>query len=153
VKFRKLRIAWSVFWGLACVLLIVLWVRSYYRGDYLIMPATDTRGFGGNSLNGWLKLSTFSVGKDDPWRWVREPKRKAMVTYGTFFEAKQNRFGFGWHQIKSTYAVMMPHWFPLLLAAMVAAIPWVSWRFTLRTLLIATTLVAVVLGVVVYVTR
>src|SRR6476619_2972176 len=29
MRFRKLRIAWSVFWGLACVLLIVLWVRSY----------------------------------------------------------------------------------------------------------------------------
>jgi hypothetical protein len=30
MRFRKLRIAWSVFWGLACVLLIVLWVRSYW---------------------------------------------------------------------------------------------------------------------------
>ena len=29
MRFRKLRIAWSVFWGLAAVLLIVLWVRSY----------------------------------------------------------------------------------------------------------------------------
>ena len=29
MKHRKLRIAWSVFWGLAAVLLIVLWVRSY----------------------------------------------------------------------------------------------------------------------------
>src|SRR4051794_6882666 len=33
MKFRKLRIAWSVFWGLACVLLIVLWVRSYQATD------------------------------------------------------------------------------------------------------------------------
>jgi hypothetical protein len=31
MRFRKLRIAWSVFWGIACVLLIVLWVRSYSR--------------------------------------------------------------------------------------------------------------------------
>jgi hypothetical protein len=29
MRFRKLRIAWSVGWGIACVLLIVLWVRSY----------------------------------------------------------------------------------------------------------------------------
>jgi hypothetical protein len=33
MKYRKLRIAWSVGWGLACVLLIVLWVRSYWRVD------------------------------------------------------------------------------------------------------------------------
>jgi hypothetical protein len=29
MKFRKLRIAWSVGWGLLAVLLVVLWVRSY----------------------------------------------------------------------------------------------------------------------------
>src|SRR3954447_22406762 len=29
-KFRKLRIAWSVSWGLSCVLLVVLWVRSHF---------------------------------------------------------------------------------------------------------------------------
>ena len=36
MRFRKLRIAWSVFWGLACVLLIVLWVRSYWFFDQFI---------------------------------------------------------------------------------------------------------------------
>jgi hypothetical protein len=32
MTFGKLRIAWSVFCGIACVLLIVLWVRVY-RND------------------------------------------------------------------------------------------------------------------------
>ena len=35
MRFRKLRIAWSVVWGIACVLLIVLWVRSYWQVDIL----------------------------------------------------------------------------------------------------------------------
>ena len=30
MRFRKLRIAWSVVCGIACVLLIALWVRSYW---------------------------------------------------------------------------------------------------------------------------
>src|SRR5689334_14765186 len=30
-RFRKLRIAWSVTWGVAAVLVCVLWVRSYWR--------------------------------------------------------------------------------------------------------------------------
>src|SRR5262245_28132824 len=30
---RGLRIAWSVWWGIVCVLLVVLWVRSYWRWD------------------------------------------------------------------------------------------------------------------------
>src|SRR5262245_14496481 len=33
MRFRKLRIAWSVGWGLACVLLIALWVRSCWWCD------------------------------------------------------------------------------------------------------------------------
>src|SRR5262245_16243948 len=35
MRFRKLRIAWSVVWGIAAVLLIVLWVRSFNRFDDL----------------------------------------------------------------------------------------------------------------------
>jgi len=33
MRFRKLRIAWSVLCAIACVVLIVLWVRSYSRLD------------------------------------------------------------------------------------------------------------------------
>src|SRR3954449_8237078 len=36
MRFRKLRITWSVLWGLACVLLIVLWVRSYWWKDFAV---------------------------------------------------------------------------------------------------------------------
>src|SRR5262245_61885524 len=32
---RGLRIAWSVWWGILCVLLIVLWVRSYRERDFI----------------------------------------------------------------------------------------------------------------------
>ena len=33
MKHRKLRIAWSAAWGVAAVLLIALWIRSYWRSD------------------------------------------------------------------------------------------------------------------------
>ena len=33
LRFRKLRITWSVMWGFACVLIIASWVRSYYVND------------------------------------------------------------------------------------------------------------------------
>src|SRR5262245_56414702 len=35
MKYRKLRIAWSVAWGLLAVLVCVLWVRSYWHYDYV----------------------------------------------------------------------------------------------------------------------
>jgi hypothetical protein len=46
-----------------------------------------------------------------------------------------------------------PHWFAILIAGAVAVATWIRWRFSIRTLLIATTLVAVVLGAVVYAIR
>ena len=47
-------------------------------------------------------------------------------------------------------SLSIPHWFAVALAATFAATPWLRWRFSLRTLLIAITLVALVLGLVVW---
>jgi hypothetical protein len=49
--------------------------------------------------------------------------------------------------------VVFPYWSGVLLAVTLAAAPWIrqlNWRFSLRALLIAITLVAVVLGLVVW---
>jgi hypothetical protein len=43
MTFRKLRIALSVFWGLACVLVIALWVRSYWWEDDLVWVQGSAR--------------------------------------------------------------------------------------------------------------
>ena len=48
----------------------------------------------------------------------------------------------------SAWYVALPCWFLVITLGTLSGLPWVKWRFSLRTLLIATTLVAVVLGVV-----
>jgi hypothetical protein len=45
MKYRKLRIAWSAVCGMICLLLILLWVRSYWWHDRL-----HGRGFRANHL-------------------------------------------------------------------------------------------------------
>src|SRR5215470_10879815 len=43
---RGLRIAWNIWWGILCVLLIWLWVRSYsytYYADGCCTPTLDYR--------------------------------------------------------------------------------------------------------------
>jgi hypothetical protein len=50
-------------------------------------------------------------------------------------------------------AVRVPYWFASSLSILLATLPWFYWRFSLRTLLIGTTLVAVVLGLIVYAIR
>src|SRR3954470_12360641 len=57
LRFRKLRIAWSVFWGLACVLLIVLWVRSYgWEDDLVWVQGSAPNVFAVQSMNGRIEL-------------------------------------------------------------------------------------------------
>jgi hypothetical protein len=57
------------------------------------------------------------------------------------------RFGEG-----SERVIFIPYWFPVLILAAMAAFPWIRWskRFSLRTLLIAMTVVAALLGAVVW---
>src|SRR6187549_3492704 len=41
MKYRKLRITWSVAWGVVAVLLCVLWVRSYTTWDRCYWPGSN----------------------------------------------------------------------------------------------------------------
>jgi hypothetical protein len=54
---------------------------------------------------------------------------------------------------RSVFTVHCAHWLAAIPFALIAPIPWISLRFSLRTLLIATTLVAVALGAIVLATR
>ena len=62
----------------------------------------------------------------------------------------------GWQQNEFVAQQFIPYWMLTLLLSIVGLTPWLPWsslRFSLRTLLIATTLLAVVLGLTVYVTN
>jgi hypothetical protein len=146
MRFRKLRIAWSVGWAIACVLLIVLWVRSY-RGMDSGRVTFFVRTISFNSSNGRLALESLwgdgsvSISGNSILRerlkqkWMYEDSRGFVLF-------KPNAI-----------LLILPHWFLMLLFPTLATAPWVGrlkWRFSLRTLLIATTLVAVVLGLAVW---
>src|SRR6476659_989396 len=109
MRFRKLRIGWSVLCGIVCVLLIVLWVRSYSQPEWKFLRLTTKQGLLLKSNGGIGEVASF----DDAAR------------------------GF--------IPLALPYWVWLLIAAIFAVAPSLGWRFRLRTLLIATTLVAVVL--------
>jgi hypothetical protein len=143
-----LRIAVTALSLTACVLLIALWVRSYRWGDRVNFPAPKTQGVVIESANG--RVLAAIIGTDSP------------VTFkGVIFSRYQRpdyQLGgsdtpFELLSEYSEYGVIVPHWFLISLCAVAATLPWLPWRsprqFSLRTLLIATTLVAVGLGVIV----
>src|SRR4051812_9605600 len=77
MRFHKLRIAWSVGCGIACGLLIVLWVRSYYLGDVVQWSVTRWCGLQFTSQQGqltWRRCSLDGAGHDGgldfaEWSW------------------------------------------------------------------------------------
>jgi hypothetical protein len=148
MRFRKLRIAWSVLCGIACVLLIVLWVRSYWRHDILLLG----EGRALASCLGTVHTCVVSIGPALEHQWVLTGSQLRKPNYQ---EYSFSFLGIGFSSAPFWPGVIIPDWLPTLLAAGLVAVPWLHWsgRFSLRTLLIATTLVAVVLGLIVWLSR
>jgi hypothetical protein len=145
MRFRKLRIAWSVGCGIACVLLIVLWVRSYWRLD-----AVDVANwYEIESVYGEIVVLKYgsAIALVDPWSY------HSFVTTDEMGAGHWvTTLGFNCSETPVGLRIVFPHWFPIFMSILSAAIPWIRWRFSLRTLLIATTLV-VVLGLIVWAAR
>ena len=141
MRFRKLRIAWSVVCGIACVLLIVLWVRSYWHIEYIRTgippPCIEIK-----SADGKFHLYRFSS----------DGKAFFNLESLSYAEGDHAFASNTWDSFDSWY-IVIPDWFATLATACLAAIPWLPHRFSLRTLLIATTLVAVVLGLIVWMSQ
>jgi hypothetical protein len=142
---RLLRIAFSTVCGIACLLLVVLWVRSYWKCD-LIEGGSGSQHFILVSCRGFI-----GVGGEPNFRSFAMITAWEYESYPPDYdEALPEPFYFGFHfrQDQNSTVVISPFWFPVLLSATIAICPWICWstRFSLRTLLIATALVAVVLG-------
>jgi hypothetical protein len=147
MRFRKLRIAWSAICGVLCLLILSLLMRSYRAADVLD-GSVGGFGFVLASFNGVLTLEPrphaawgLSAHVAPKWR-----KRQVVLIA---FDAAQAAVTHG--PPRKPLGICVPHWLAAILAVVLAPAPWLGCRFTLRTLLIAITLVAVVLGLVVWV--
>ena len=146
---RYLRILWTVFCGLACVLLVVLWVRSYWRGDVVHCPTAPPLLV--NSVRGVFQVNVIpndiGTGWGPGWGWTSFSPDLMATKQG-------NKPNWEWHSDRYTTVVSFPVWAVVLPIAFAAVPLWFQpRRFGLRTLLIATTLIAVVLGMIIVLNR
>jgi hypothetical protein len=156
MKHRKLRIAWSVAWGITVLLLIALWIRSYFR-TYVVLTRYQSFVCGILSSYGELGLE---IGKDRYHRadlfmegrqihiessqrmnsWEPEKHRPLLDICG--FRLRNyllNTRG----DPRLNFA--LPFWFASSICVMSIALPWIPWsvRFSIRTMLIIMTLTAI----------
>jgi hypothetical protein len=145
MKYRKLRIAWSVGCGVLCLLMIALWVRSYWHAEMLSYWEGATVRWAFGCERGIVGFRRESSGLKplslDGFRFysIRSNNNQPMPGF----------LGFAYiHSPNNATIVCAPIWSIALAAAALAATVWHSWRFSLRTLLVAMTLVAVALGLI-----
>src|SRR5687768_8698179 len=119
---RKLRMAWSVGCGIVCVLLIALWVRSYYRTDYIRQPLCMPY-----MLKVYSQRGLFIPEVEN------SPNRQSFK--GHWFVSQPSPDPDAWRTIDAeirawkrlpTGALILPYWFLSLAAAIFAAVPWVN---------------------------
>ena len=145
MRSRKLRIAWSVAWGAAAVLLIALWVRSYFCGDDLVVTITKLKQLELQSVNG-VCIGFIAYAPSRP---ITSFVRYQQGAPESFANAILRHEVLGGDLALDI--VWAAHWLVAAVFVFVGVLPWTSrFRFSLRTLLIATTLVAVVLGIAVW---
>jgi type VI protein secretion system component VasF len=123
------------------VLLIALWARSYMKCESL--------SFNGGHRIASLGGSLFLDGN-------------FVVLSGKLTASHRRMFGnelqyvtTDWSKVRARAGsgLQVPYWIVVFATLTLSTPFWVRWRFSLRTLLIITTLVAVALGAIVYAVR
>ena len=138
---RYLRITWSVGCGFLTILLVLLCVRSYWWVD-TVFPAPDYR-ITVKSQQGQISIG---LGRDSwtpPFSYVRMGIDSLMGKLNSQTWTIVNR-------LTGDTRLVIPHWFLVASIALFVALPWIRWRFSLRSLLIAAPIIAVLLGLIVW---
>jgi hypothetical protein len=142
---RLLRLAALLFFSLACALIATLWVRSYRAEDRASGNYSTSTGVRVYSSRGWVVCSK-NTSQKYPW--------SLDLGSGFWLEPGDGRLNFSipaeFFRGAAFASVSIPHWFLVLASIGLVATSWPrkSYRFSLRSLFIATTLIAILLGLV-----
>jgi hypothetical protein len=152
---RLLNIA-SIACLILCVALMGMWVRSYALSDRASGQFDAGHGFQMTSLYGRLGLYIGTSGLDSYFYFTTDVIAPVPIYTGPPPpQLALSDFGFDAFVLASGRFLFLPYWFLTLVAgslAMAFQLRW-PWRFTLRSLFIATTFLAVVLGMIAWLDR
>jgi hypothetical protein len=146
------RVAVSAAYLIACGFLIALCLRSYWWVDYYYGYISPTRCLAGCSIHGRLLMGVANGDASDT-SWQARTHPIDSPDFTKLLKSLEGAWGFGTLRDDTRSQVIIPHWFLVIISGALAALPWIRWRFSLRTLLIVTALVALVLGFVVWMMR
>jgi hypothetical protein len=141
---RYLRIAFSAMCGVLCLLLIVLWVRSYWQWDALQYEDwSESREV--TSQNGFLLVDKIYQKGKGRW-WFGSDPAEFRADLGS-------QLSINWDDGNGDLmgsSVTIPHWLIVLFFVGLGIAPWTRRRYSLRTLLVFMTGIAALLGILVH---
>jgi hypothetical protein len=153
---RRLRIAASVIFGVLTIAVIALWVRSFWYLDSWACDAPAYQHLISIRDTCQLEMENSPQPGAVPTLWRHDIVSASMISSG------KSRKWIQWPKVtrgvNRTY-VRIPYWTAtaisaaLALAPIITLVTWQKIQFTTRTLLIATTLVAIALGAIVWAAR
>jgi hypothetical protein len=160
---KYLKLGSTAFCLLATLLLCVLWVRSYWLCD-IFETKTNSGIVHLESRRGVVIYQVIFYNFKPGWPAAMRAEVVKQLSLGRIhssypvaesysFSGFKPFLGFGRFNSGATTIVFARDWFTVLFSAALAIIPWIPLRFSLRTLLIATTLIALMLGLAVYASR
>jgi hypothetical protein len=147
MRLRKLRIAWSLVWGITAVLLIVLWVRSYRWREMWYYRAPNQSLVSAETDDGIFFVTFGEVYPPravPTWSHLKLDSTSVRQKYTDFDLSKFGR------SKGEKLRLRLPAWLTVFALPIVAVLPWLPRRFALRTLFIVTTLIASALGLAVW---
>jgi hypothetical protein len=153
---RHLRIAGSVLLAVFAVALIALWVRSHHYRDQVFGTVGGTHYFFLFSEWNVVTCAMEKIISADPlpaWELAARPIPFEPMNWG-WRRGVLAGLGFKYVSEPDRVSLAVPHWFLAAVSASFAATiyPKKSWRFSLRSMLIATTIfaLAIAFGVCMY---
>jgi hypothetical protein len=140
MRFRKLRIVFSATCLFACLLLVAMLLRSHWVNEGFTNIGSSNYYWDISSVTGAARLffgPLSSPHEPTGWKYISKPP----LPQSTGFMIRRT----------AIVGIVVPYWFLILIMGALAGVSAVRpYKVSLRTLLIATTLVAVVMGIVVY---
>jgi hypothetical protein len=148
---RLLNIA-SVVCLVACVALMGMWVRSCFRCDFVRGGLVSSYTVAISSIEGRFVLEEWSANPSELRsgfsRWSMSSSQDCADRQSSIPEGLLTPIGFTWRRSWSSLILVLPYYFLVLITgslSMLLRMPW-PLHFTLRSLFIATTFLAIVLG-------
>jgi len=165
LKGRYIRLLAAIASFALCALAVILWIRSYHGNDHvdICYAVNQSVAAGAQQSPGFILISantsqgvvSFHVdpaylASFDPASVRTGIRYRSIELRGDWWWKRETKFGFAYRSKSSSrgHLLAVPFWFLTLLAAAAGTLLWKDrpYRFTLRGALVATTIVAVVLG-------